>query len=526
MDRDPLIQGTLLLTGAMIINSILGAIYRIPLSRLIGDEGMGLYQMASPVYGIVYTFSTCGLPLASSKLIAERIGRRDAPGALRVFRISLSVLIFMGSLGSLFLYLGARFIAEDIIKEPRTYYALISMAPSILLMAIDSAFHSLFRGMKLMAPSAFSGVMEQVARVLAMLALGYTFMSKGIEYAAAGIALGTVSGGVAGILFLLWSYFHERPNLASLQEPHHKESLSEIMGQLISLAFPLMLGRLLGPLTRSAEATLIPMVLRKAGLEGAEVVRAYGQLTGMAMPLLYFPTTITSALSVNLMPMVASLATSDPERIRRRGQQALRLNSLIGFPTFAFMLLLAEDICQALFATPEAGVILRYLAPGAFLIGLIQITGGLLHGFGDTASTTRNRLCSTLLRLWLIYSLGESLGIRGVALAYTCGLGSTGILNLMRLSRKTGRLILTDSMILRPGLAALLAGASLRPLYLCMLGLCGNQIISLLTSFTFFSIIYLIGLLMVHGIHEPDILLIPRIGSKLARILEGAGLLR
>ncbi len=526
MNRDPIIKGTLVLSGAMLVNRILGAIYRIPLSRLIGAEGLGLYQLVYPIYDIIAIFAIGGIPLATSKLIAEDMANNNSRGILRIFRVSLGLLFLTGTAGSLLLYIGAEFFANNLIREPRTYYAMVSIAPGILFMALDSAFHSFFRGISKMTPSALSGIVEQMARIVTMLSLGYAFMAKGIEYAAAGIALGTVSGGIAGIMSFIWLYSRERKEI-KVHNTRKSDSLSILLYKLFSMAIPLVLGSLIHPITHSINAMLIPARLRNAGVGPTEIIKVYGEMTGMAMPFIYFPTIITGALATNLMPAIAGAsAINDMAKVRRRTRQALRIVSLIGFPVSTVLFLLSNELCQVLFAASSAGTILKYLAMGSFFICLIQITGAILHGLGDTLSPVKHRLISSSTKIALIYILGgmPGLGIKGVAIAYTAGLAITGSLNLIKLLTRVRPGIDVNAFIIKPGSATLGTALFIRPIYLWV-STGTNMLLGILISIIVASFIYLLLLIILGGIKRRDILLIPRIGQKTARFLESLGLL-
>ena len=208
--RQSFLKGALILSAAGAISKILGAIYRIPLARLIGAEGIGLYQMAYPIYTTILALATAGVPVAISILIARKETQGFPGESRRILRVSLLLLAVFGLLLTLLVMASAKFLALHVLQDGRAYYAIVAVAPAIFLAGLMSVFRGYFQGQQTMLPTAVSQVVEQKFRVTAVLFLAYLLFPRGLEFAAAGATFGAVVGGLGGLLVLLWFYHWHR----------------------------------------------------------------------------------------------------------------------------------------------------------------------------------------------------------------------------------------------------------------------------------------------------------------------------
>ena len=202
------LKGALILSVAGFFVKGIGFLNWIILSRVLGAEGIGLYQMAYPVYLLALSLSSAGLPVAISIVTAEKLARGDYRGAGRVFHVSLSVLTLTGLFLSLAVWTGAQSLIElKLIRDPRAYYSILALAPAIFFVTLLSSFRGYLQGWQRMTPTAVSQVVEQLLRVATMLIFASLLLPQGIEYAAAGATLGAAprsrSRAISIILLLL-----------------------------------------------------------------------------------------------------------------------------------------------------------------------------------------------------------------------------------------------------------------------------------------------------------------------------------
>mgnify|MGYP000010682669 CR=1 FL=1 len=194
------ISGTLILTLSGFVVKAIGSINWIILSRILGGEGIGIYQMAFPIYLLALDISSAGLPIAISIITAEKVAKQDYFGAQRIFHVSLSMLCTTALFLSILMFFGSSFlIDEHIIRESRAYYSLIALAPAIFFTTIIAGYRGYLQGWQRMTPTAVSQIVEQIFRVITMILLAQLFLPWGLEYASAGASLGALVGAVTTI---------------------------------------------------------------------------------------------------------------------------------------------------------------------------------------------------------------------------------------------------------------------------------------------------------------------------------------
>lgn len=525
------VKGMLILSFAGISVRFIGAGFRILLAALIGDEGIGLYQMAYPVYSALLALSTAGMPIAISKLVSQYITTGDYRGAYRVFRLSLYVLGFSGLLITMAMFLGAEFIAERVAKDSRAYYPLIAIAPAIFFVTVMSAWRGFFQGQQKMLPTGLSQLFEQIVRVGVALGLVFFLFPLRLEWAAAGATFGAAAGGMAGLLTLLIIYKRQRQHffaMMSQQKVYHYLRKRQIFYSIFALSLPITLGHLVMPLIGLVDMMVIPMRLAEVGFDETRRMALYGQLTGMAMPVIYIPAIITVAMAVSLVPAISeALALNNFSLIRSRVSLALRLTLLLGLPSAAGLFILAEPITWMLFNNREASVFLAVMAPGVIFLTLYQTTAGILQGLGKTRLPVIHLFIGALTKLalnWFLTGI-PVLNIRGAAIASVTAFLIASLLNLYRVKAITGIKINYSRLLFKPffavtfmGLAAYLGYAY----FLSLFGTLAPEIFSLRVAnalATFIAIgvgiiFYAISLLILGILDKDDLVLLPRFGPK------------
>lgn len=200
---DKFLRGAMILTMAGLMVKILGSVNRILLSRLLGGEGIGLYQMAYPVFLLMLSVSSAGIPIAISIIVSEKVAKGQFKAAEQVFKISLGLMVVTGLCFALTLFFGAGWLVESgFVRDPRAYYGLIALTPAVFFSTILASFRGYFQGYQMMTPPAVSQILEQFTRVVTMVVLAYCLLPYGLEYAAAGAAFGAVPGAITGLIVL------------------------------------------------------------------------------------------------------------------------------------------------------------------------------------------------------------------------------------------------------------------------------------------------------------------------------------
>lgn len=532
MSKDTFLKGALILTMAGIIVKVIGSVNRILLSRLLGGEGIGLYQMAYPIYLLALSISSAGIPVAISIIVAEKIALSDFRGANRVFRISLGVLAVTGVAFTILLYFAADWLtANHYIRDARAYYAIAALAPAIFFVTVLSSYRGYFQGLQMMTPTAISQICEQFVRVVTMIALAYMLLPQGLEYAAAGASFGAGPGAAVGLLVLIYYYWRQRKKFRHKIEnqPEMKqESGVRIVSRIVKLALPVSLANIMIPVVSNIDLLVVPIRLEAAGFTVEKATELFGYLTGMAVALINLPTILTASLAASLVPAVSEAFTlQNRQRIYQRTSMAMRIANLITIPSFVGLCLLATPISQMLYGTPNAGTSIAILSAGIVLLGIQQVTTGVLQGLGHTAIPLMNMVISALVKIVMSWTLTAmpAWGIKGAAWATNVDFGVAALLNMYFVYRYVG-----FSLNIKDTVKAIFAAAVMGAIVLLtydgiMLKTFHNTIATLL-AIGVGGLVYGAVLLLLGGVQERDVARIPRIGSKMVKLLTKLKLLR
>lgn len=513
----------MVLTAAGIIVKILGGLNRILLSRLLGGEGIGLYQMAYPVYILLLSIIGAGIPIAVSIMIAEEAARGHYSGVRRIFRVTLAFMTVVAVLCGLALPFGAQAMVHfGIVRDARAFPALAVLAPALTLSVIACCFRGYFQGLQEMTPTALSQMADQFVRVCTMLVLAWLFLPKGLEWAAAGAAFGAVPGAAAGLAIIAFLYYrHSRKALPEDDGVFVVRPARRIIRRLVVLAVPVAAANMLLPAVASIDLFIVPLRLEAAGYTTHQATALYGYLTGMANGLVQLPAILTIALATSLVPAVsAAFSQHNREIILNRTHTAMRIANVITVPACLGLAVLAVPISRLLYATPAAGPAICVLSISVFLVGLQQITSGLLQGMGHTAVPLYNMAAAAVVKIVLSWHLTAIpwLGEVGAAWATNADLAVATALNLY-FARKyiayrvqwgyIGKLFFAGTAM---------AGTA----WLChhaLVNLSGNTVATL-AAIVAAAVVYVVGLILFRAVSAEDAARLPVVGGKLSRLMQ------
>lgn len=412
----PLLLGTALLTLTGLTSRIIGFFYRIFLSHTIGAQGMGIYQLIFPVFALGIAFCGSGIQTAISKHTAEAAVQNRCPQVYLYAGLILSIglSIFCSS----FIYAGSDIIADVILDEPRCGALLRITAFSIPLAAVHCCINGYYYGLqKTMVPS-ISQLMEQAFRVLSVYIIYRICASQGRDVSAAMAVWGIVCGELAGALF----------SLTVIRFTRCLEHLLSSMRRIFIFSVPLTTNRVLIDFINSLEAILIPLCLKSYGYSNEDALGIFGILTGMAMPMILFPSVLTNSISVMLLPSIAQAkAQKNQALIHRTIRRTIESCLILGFASTLFFLLTYSLIGRYLFANTLAGLYIRtlsFICPFLFLSAALN---SILHGLGYPAVTLFLNLGGCLVRIACIWLFVPGYGIR----AYLYGMLISQILTAL-----------------------------------------------------------------------------------------------
>ncbi|WZL72818.1 polysaccharide biosynthesis protein [Clostridiaceae bacterium 35-E11] len=534
MSSRSFLKGAVILGVAGIIVKIMGAFFRIPLGNMIGDEGMGYYQASYPIYVLLLTISTAGIPTAISKLVSEKNAMGDRYGAHRVFKVSFILLFIIGITTSSILFFGARRIVL-LIKNPGAYYSMVAIAPALLFVPIMAAYRGYFQGLQDMVPTAVSQIIEQFGRTVVGLVLAIVLLKKGTEVAAAGASFGAAAGAITGALMIIFIYYRRREKI--LYEIHanpviKQESSQKIIYRIFSIAVPITIGAAILPIMNMIDVAIVMRRLQSIGFTEEAANSLYGQLTGMAAPLINLPQIVTVGLAVSLVPAISDASQKrDIATVRSTIQTGTRVSLLIGLPAAIGLVTLSKPIMLLLFPLQQESAVsaaasLSILGFGVIFLTLVQTFTGILQGLGKPLIPVTNLFIGALLKVVLTYVLTGiyAINVKGAAIGTVTAYATAALLNFFAVKRLTRTKFSLVNFVIKPVISVAAMSISVLFIYNHFVNQLGNRGTTVI-AVGIGAVIYGLMLLTTGGITKADFEMIPG-GRKLVKILSMIGLLR
>jgi len=397
------LTGALTLTAAGVATRILGFVYRIYMSNLMGAEGMGLYQLIMPVYALAWSISCAGFNTTVSKLTAQERAKGEYGNMGRVLKQSVVITTLLGAGLTLALWFGAGFLAEYFFNDPRTYLPLKILALAFPFMAAGTCMRGYFIGLQETKIPAANQVLEQVVRMVVIYLIAARFVPRGLTYAAVAAVVAIVAEEVFSFFFVFVSYKVHKKRRRFFKRPVLSSGQAFVL--IMSMALPLTGNRVTGSLLSAWENVLIPSRLQLYGLSATDAISEFGRITGMAMPLIFFPTAVLTALSVTLVPAVSEAAAAGRlDRITGATSKAMLFASITGMGAAALFFFFGHELGMAIYNQP-IGFMLQLLGIMCPFIYMQIILSGVLNGLGCQMFIFRNSIISSAISIAFIYFL-------------------------------------------------------------------------------------------------------------------------
>lgn len=435
-----LIQGSILAV-ASIISRVIGLLYRIPLTAIIGDIGNDYYGAAMEVYSILLLISSYSLPLAVSKLVSTRVAKGERKNAYRLFKGAILFAIISGTIAALIVYFGAEIITVYLVKTPLSIFALKVLAPTLLVVAILGVVRGFFQGMGTMMPSAVSQLLEQIANAIVSVWAAYMLFGYGSRigavlgnseqygaaYGAAGGTIGTGVGALIALLFVLFVFSAYAPvfKRKMLRDRRKgQESYRNIFFVLIMTIIPVLLSTTIYNISSIIDMGIFKHVAAAQGYEEKTYSTMWGIFTGKYKTLINVPIAIASSMAASSVPSLATaFASRDFPQVRRKIASSIRFVMVIAFPCAVGMGVLASPILQLLFHDARQ-MPARMLQVGAISIifySLSTLSNGILQGIDRMKAPVKNAIITLALHIGVLLVLmyGFDLNIYAVVWANT-----------------------------------------------------------------------------------------------------------
>ncbi len=529
MTKKSFVKGAAILAAAGLISKFIGAMFRIPLTNLIGTVGMSYYSMAYPIYSVLLVISSAGIPTAISKMVAESIAMNNYRDAHRVFKISVKLMLIMGISTFIVFFAGSGLTAR-IMGTQEEVYAIRAIAPSLIFVTLISSFRGYFQGMQYMTPTALSQIVEQLGKLILGIWFASIYISRGPEYGAAAAVVGVTLSEGAALVLLMGMYQRKKKEINHhiQRAPRNRTVISNrsIMRRLLSIAFPITIGASIMPLMSMADALIVVNRLKQIGFGERQALAMYGVLTGSVSPLINFPAVLTIAMAMSLVPAISeSFVNKDSLNIKKKTETGIRLTLLMGLPAAAGMAVLSRPICALLYGSLTeaevtlAGQLLAILAIGVIFLTLVQTLTAILQGLNRVSIPVKNLAIGGLFKVVTTYILVgiPEMNIKGAAIGTVVCYGVAALLDLAAVIRYSRVQMKIVDHLVKPVIATVVMGLSVFLSYELFKGMVGGNKASLL-SIVVGVIVYAVMLLLIGAINRNDFEMLPG-GKRLGRIL-------
>lgn len=507
-----IIGGMTVLGLAGVICKLVGVLYSIPLTWMIGTDGLGVYQAVFPAYNLMLTISSAGLPVAVSRLVARSLAKDDPRSAKNVFHVAALLLLTLGSIATIAMLAGSGLLATAS-DQPSSRIGFQVIAPCVVIVCVLSAFRGFIQGQQNMTPTAISQLIEQVGKVFLALPMAYLGSQRGIEYGAAGALLGTTIVEAIALLYMVILYMRRRTAFAALPQlcQDAPEKPASIAKQLMTISIPITIGACIVPLSQYIDSTMLVGRLVEAGIAEAQAGSLYGLFSGTVIRIINIPTALALAVSMSLVPAISSAkALNDDSAVARQTDLGMRFAFLIGLPCSIGMSVLAEPLMRFFYegSIVEAelitgGELLMMSSLTIVLFTVVQATTSVLQGLGKQRIPMYTLLAGVICKIVLNYVLIgiPSVNIHGAPIASLVCYSVSMLPNLYYMLKYARSRMNWMGWIIRPGIATAAMGFAVWALR----ELLPVNRLSLLAEVAIGVIVYAVAAIAVKAITKDDL---------------------
>ena len=539
-----LMQGSILAI-ASIVSRVVGLLYRIPLTAIIGKTGNNYYGTAFQIYNIILIISSYSLPLAVSKLVAARMAKGQVKNAIKAFKGALLFAVASGSLFSLIVFVFADPLTRAF-RTPMSFLALRVLAPVIFIVAVVGVLRGFFQGLHTMIPSAVSQIFEQIVNAVVSVAAAYYLFSYGSRvgavlnnpkqiaaaYGAAGGTLGTAMGALTALICMLFLFSVYQPVLKKRMRRDHnrnRESYRELFRVLFMTIIPVLLSTTLYNLCDIVDNGIFKNIIAHQEYDPHMVEEWWGVFTGQYLVLINVPLSIASALAASTVPTLTSAFESGEKlKVQRQIGMANRFIAVVAFPCAVGLFVLASPIMRLLFkdGDPTSAHMLMLGAVSVIFFSLSTLSNGLLQGINRMSVPWMNAGIALVVQAIVLVILMQftHLGIYAVIITYTVYGFLMFFLNSMAVRRYSGATMDLKKNYLIPGASAIVMGIAVYVFYQLLELMFHSNFVATLTSVFVGAVVYFVVLLLMKGLTELELMRFPK-GYLLVKIAKKMRLL-
>lgn len=533
-----LVQGSILAAAGIVVR-LIGLLYKIPMTRILGTEGIGYYNTAYEIYNIGLILSSYSLPLAMSKLIAARRVQDRYQDVQRVFRIGIIFSASVGAVMTLILMLGGDWITANIFKSPSSALPLKVMAPTIFVFSIMGVIRGYFQGHGNMVPTSVSQIIEQIVHAVVSITASYTFMlwfaasANPRSYGAAGGTLGTLLGAAAALTFLaILMLRYRRANAGMLRQKQKTavESWNSVFIALLMTLTPIILSQFVYQLSGSVDNSMFGVIMDGKGLAEKERASLLGVYSGEYRLLTNVPVAIASSLGASMIPsIVRSRTRKKYDEVQYKIRMSIKFNMLIAIPCAVGMGVLAGPIMQLIFGDSSrlAADIMRIGSFAVVFFSLSTVTNSVLQGIDLMRKSVTHSAISLVIHVVLVYVMLKNLnlGVYGLVIGNVTFAMVVCLLNWLAVGRALKYRQEVKTTFILPLAAALIMGVITLTVYNGVYALFASNALALLISVPLAMVTYGVLLIVLKAVTAQELPDMP-FGMRILRLCKKLRLMK
>ena len=573
MKKQSFLHGALILTAGIILVKLIGALFKVPLTWIITEDGLGYFKTAYNFYGPIHSLAAAGFPIAISRLVSENGTVRRYRDIRRIYRVSVPIFLITGTAGFLIMAVGAPLYARAI-GNPEAIPSLYALAPAVLFSCLISVYRGYYEGLRNMYPTAVSEILEAVGKLVIGLSLAWLIVSAAMReyarfgtvfgaavqseeyacsaalpFAAAGAVLGVTAGSVLAWIYMALRHKRRGDGITGeeLDGSPEPAPVWSVVARLVKTALPIGAGALavnvaglvdstflqtrMNDVLESAPETVLGMyegMIPQVNLETGTVPNFLFGCFSMALTLFMVVPSVTQAFGISALPNVTAAWTKGSrEELKHSMETVLRITSLFCIPSGLGMCVLSGPVTALVFgerqSLPVTAHILAVLGIAAIFASLSAPLNSMLQAIGRVDLPVKILAVGLALKVALNYFLVgiPEINVMGAgAGTLACYLFLT-IAALLLLRRETGIRLDLDSVFMRPAIASAVCCLAAFLLYSVLNGVLGIRIAAL-AAVGGAVVVYVAALFGLRAIRRSDLLMLPK-GQKLVKVLEKRG---
>ncbi len=437
MKKTVFIKNAAILTFSSLVLRFIGIIFKVWLAAHIGSEGIGLYQIIFSVYMLAATLVTSGISTAVTRLCADELALGTSRGVKKILHRSIALTVIIAAFCTAVLFFGAKVIAHYALSDMRAVPAIKILSFSLAFMGISSCFKGYFIARRKASPTATSQLFEQAVRIATVMIIVTRFSHRGLAFVCGAVLFGDTVSEICSAIYLWVLYLLDRRHINGLSG--RARPPFAIVKTVCSIMVPISSGRCLNSILRTIESILVPKGLASHRLSGENALSQFGMIKGMALPILFFPSTLLSALSTLLIPEISEAAARGHKTVvKTAAERIITITTLISFVFAAIFAVGGETVGILVYKSKDVGFLIKALSPIVPFMYLDGICDGILKGLDQQKFTFRTSISDSLLRIGLVVILLPRFGIYGfIAIMYFSNL-LTCVLNVGQLLKVSG----------------------------------------------------------------------------------------